>query len=225
MHQFELSSESKAKLVSRLGRPFMIEAIDPARTALIVVDMQNYFVAPGYPFETPVAREIVPHVNRLADGLRSAGGSVVWIENVAPDSSAADWPSYARRQSENHWKTRDEFLQPGHEGFALWPELSPQADDLRVQKTRFSAFIEGASELENILRARAIDTLLITGVATNICCESTARDAMMRGFDVIMVIDACAAPSDELHAASLTNFYEFFGDVRTSDEVMELMNA
>ena len=225
MHQFELSSESKAKLVSRLGRPFMIEAIQSASTALIVVDMQNYFVAPGYPFETPVAREIVPNVNRLADGVRDAGGLVVWIENISPADSAADWPSYARRQSEKHWKTRDEFLQPGHDGFALWPELTPQADDLRVPKTRFSAFIEGASDIESILRARAIDTLLIAGVATNICCESTARDAMMRGFDVIMISDACAAPSDELHAASLTNFYEFFGDVRTSDEVIDLMKA
>jgi ureidoacrylate peracid hydrolase len=93
--------------------------------------------------------------------------------------------------------------------------------DLTVTKTRYSAFIAGSSDLEARLRKRAIDTVLIVGVATNVCCESTARDAMMRNFRTVMVSDANAAISDDEHAASLITFFLYFGDVQTSDQVIE----
>ncbi|MCB1744849.1 MAG: cysteine hydrolase [Gammaproteobacteria bacterium] len=224
MHPFELNPEAMARVTAKLGRPFMIERLEPSRTALIVVDMQNYFMAPGQQFETPTAREIVPAVNLLAAGLRAAGGTVVWIENLAPEDSAREWPTYSARYSPAGWARRDRSLKPDDTGFQLWPALDVQSTDLRVRKTRFSAFIQGASTLEQLLRAAAIDTLLITGVATNICCESTARDAMMLNFKVIMVSDACAAPSDALHAASLNGFYEFFGDVRTSADLLKMLS-
>ena len=90
-------------------------------------------------------------------------------------------------------------------------------DDLKVQKTRYSAFIQGSSNLEAMLRARGIDTVIITGTVTNVCCESTARDAMMRNFRTIMVTDANAATSDELHNASLSAFYLKFGDIMPTE--------
>ncbi len=93
--------------------------------------------------------------------------------------------------------------------------------DLTVTKTRYSAFIDGSSDLEARLRERAVDTVLIVGVATNVCCESTARDAMMRDFRTVMVSDANAAISDDEHAASLITFYLYFGDVQTTDQVVE----
>jgi ureidoacrylate peracid hydrolase len=96
-------------------------------------------------------------------------------------------------------------------------------DDLRAVKERYSAFIPGSSDLEARLREREIDTLLIVGVATNVCCESTARDAMMLNFRVVMVSDACAATSDAEHAAALGNVYLFFGDVQTTDEVVAIL--
>ena len=94
-----------------------------------------------------------------------------------------------------------------------------------VEKKRFSAFIQGSSELAEVLRARGLDTLLITGTVTGVCCESTARDAMMLNFKTIMVSDACAARSDGEHGAALVAFYVTFGDVMTTDEVVAALQA
>lgn len=217
MHPFSLSEQTVARMVAKQGRAHTIEHVVPARTALIVVDMQNYFMAPGQQFETPTARAIVPNVNRLARALRDAGGSVVWIENVATTDRDGDvWPSYAERYVPEQWARRRDSLTPGNFGFELWPELDVRPGDMRVRKNRFSAFSPGASDLAARLRAASIDTLLVTGVATNICCETTARDGMMLDFTVGMVSDGCAAPDDDLHANALTNFYLTFGDVQTT---------
>jgi ureidoacrylate peracid hydrolase len=91
---------------------------------------------------------------------------------------------------------------------------------LRVKKVKYSAFIDGSSDLDAHLKSRGIETLLITGTVTNVCCESTGRDAMMLDYRVIMVSDCNASHSDEEHAASLNNFQIFFGDVMTSDEIV-----
>ena len=95
-----------------------------------------------------------------------------------------------------------------------------RAEDAQIVKKRFSAFIEGSSDIVSHLRQRGIDTLLIGGTATNICCESSARDAMMLNFKVTMVADALATYSDVEHNASLTTFYSIFGDVQTVDEAI-----
>lgn len=218
MHPYSLPESAKASMTAKLGRSHSIEAADPAKTALLVVDMQNYFMAPGQQLETPVAREVVPNVNRLAGALRNADGLVVWIRNRTPENSSAEWPSYSARYTADQWAVRDGAMKPDAFGFEFWPELDRRSEDAEIVKTRFSAFIPGASTIENVLKPRGIETLLVAGVATNICCESTARDAMMLNYHVAMISDACAAPTDELHAASLTNFHLFFGDVLTVDE-------
>jgi isochorismate hydrolase len=89
---------------------------------------------------------------------------------------------------------------------------------------RYSAFIQGSSEIQRHLRERKLDTVLITGTATNVCCESSARDAMMLNFKTIMVADGLAASSDEEHNASLSAFYGRFGDVQTVDEVLQSLD-
>jgi len=101
-----------------------------------------------------------------------------------------------------------------------WAGLEILPGDLKVNKTRFGAFAPGSSELHAILQERRIDTLIITGTATNVCCESSARDAMMLDYRVIMLSDANATWTDDEHAASLDNFMLFFGDVMTADEVI-----
>ncbi len=95
--------------------------------------------------------------------------------------------------------------------------------DLIVEKNRFSAFIQGSSNLADVLRARGLDTLLITGTVTNVCCESTARDAMMLNFRTIMVTDGNAAVTDEDHNASLCSFYLTFGDIMSTDMLVGLL--
>jgi nicotinamidase-related amidase len=113
-------------------------------------------------------------------------------------------------------------LRPGSRGHALWPELQTAKGDLIVAKNRFSAFLPSASELTGILTAKGIDTVVIAGTLTNVCCESSARDAVMLDFRTVLVADANAARSDEEHMATLVTFVQSFGDVRTTDEVVAL---
>jgi ureidoacrylate peracid hydrolase len=120
---------------------------------------------------------------------------------------------------------RNASMAPGTKGYELWAELDAMPDDVFIQKTRFSAFIQGASNLEAVLRARGIDTVIVTGTVTNVCCESTARDAMMRNFKTIMVTDANAAENDERHNASLIAFYLKFGDIMPTDMVIASLTA
>lgn len=221
MHKFEMPEPVRQRVLLRGGRRHAYERLDPANTALIVVDMQNYFMQSGMPACCDVARDIVPNVNRLAGAVRGAGGAVVWIVTEALPGSTDDWPNLYELGADHVREARLEKLATGADGHALWPAMEREESDLTVTKTRYSAFIEGSSDLEAQLRKRSIDTVLITGVATNICCESTARDAMMRDFRTVMVSDANAANNDEEHAASLVSFYLYFGDVQTTDQVIE----
>ena len=114
-------------------------------------------------------------------------------------------------------------MSPGGSGFALWPELEVKDEDMGVPKIRYSAFMPPPSKLDAVLKKQAIDTVLITGVATCTCCESPARDAMMLNYRTLMVSDGNAAPNDDLHNASLNQFYLQFGDVQSTNEVIALL--
>jgi nicotinamidase-related amidase len=92
-----------------------------------------------------------------------------------------------------------------------------------MEKIRFSAFLPGYCDLPDVLRARGLDTVLITGTVTNTCCETSARDAIMTGFRCVMISDGCAAVLDSAHAATLRNFLQVSGDVRTADEAIALL--
>jgi ureidoacrylate peracid hydrolase len=221
MHDFKLPEAAIAQATAFCGAPHIYAKLDAARTALVVIDMQNYFMAPGEQCEVPQARGIVPNVNRLARAVRGQGGHVVWVQTAATPESRRSWSvlhdtmmTPARREA--RWTSVD----PAGSGFLLWPELEVQPEDARIVKMRFSAFIQGASPIERHLRDRGIDMLLIAGTATNVCCESSARDAMMLNFKVAMVSDALATYSDAAHAASLLTFYGIFGDVLTVDEAI-----
>jgi ureidoacrylate peracid hydrolase len=114
---------------------------------------------------------------------------------------------------------------PGDFGHALYPDLNVLPGDLTVRKTRFSALVQGASDLDAILRARGVDTLIIVGTATNVCCESTARDAMMLNYKVFFVSDANACRTDEEHNATLAVMMIMFADVRSTDEMIALLQC
>ncbi len=227
MHAATIPADVRAALRARRGgQDHVFLAPDAGRTALLVIDMQNVFVAPGAPLEVPLARGIVGNVNRLAAALRSLGSTIVWVRSTFSDTGRGSWPAYFAYFAPgiDGERLRAEFY-PGADGHAFWHELAIDAGDLTIDKDRFSAFIKGASELEEVLTERGIDTLVITGTLTNICCESTARDAMMRDFKCIMVEDANAALSDEEHVASLCNVARVFGDVTTTDELIERLSA
>ena len=220
MHPYSIPAEVKDRVMRRQGKLPSHDTIDAARTALIVVDMQNYFVAEGFPLEVPAARGIVPNINRLARALRSAGGTVAWVQTTA--TGALDsWGNHHKHMlTPERAKTRLAHLDEKAEGFALYSKLEALPADLRVKKVKFSAFISSSSDIDAKLRSRGIESLLIAGTLTNVCCESTARDAMMLDYRVVMVSDCNATLTDETHAASLNNFVVYFGDVMTADDAI-----
>lgn len=221
MHKVAIPQAIIDDVVRSRGREHVFDKLDPAKTALVVVDMQNAFMMKGVAHALcEEAIEIVPNVNRLADTVRRTGGTVVWIQTAATPETLQSWSVNVEMNGPERTAKRFESLAPGSKGYDLWADLDVKPDDLFVRKTRFSAFIQGASNLEAVLRARGIDTVIITGTVTNVCCESTARDAMMRNLRTIMVTDGNAATSDELHNASLIAFYLKFGDIMTTDMVI-----
>ena len=220
MHQFTMPQEYVKRVVARQGRAHGCETFDGPSTALVVVDMQNYFMIEPYQAACAVAREIVPNVNRLAAAVRGAGGKVVWVQNLAPWESETSWSVVREMYGADKAKKRWESMQRDAHGFQLWPGLDLRDGDERVVKRRYSAFIQGSSNIANVLDDNRIKTLIVTGVATNVCCESTARDAMMLNYRSLMVSDGCAAATDAEHAATMGNFYLYFGDVQATDEII-----
>lgn len=225
MHKFEMPQAYVERVTQRQGRAHTCETFDPKATALVVVDMQNFFMADGQLAACPEARTVVPNVNRLADCVRKNGGIVVWIQNLSADESLESWSANAERYTPAARADRWASMKPDAFGFQLWPELDVRPEDKRVVKRRYSAFIQGSSDIENVLDDHGIKTIIVTGVATNVCCESTARDAMMRNYRAMMVSDGCATSTDEEHAAGLTSFYLYFGDVQKTDEVIARLDA
>jgi ureidoacrylate peracid hydrolase len=208
------------RVLARRGRLHLYDRLDPKRTALLIIDMQNAFVAPGAPIEVPGARSIVPAINRLAAALRKRGMPVIWVLHQNSD----DWDGFfgvfvkpeARAAAAKALSAGSELQKP-------WRELDVALADLKVTKNRYSALIGQSSSLAGVLRERDIDTLLIAGTKTNVCCECTARDAMMLDYKVVMLSDCTAALSDDEHRATLENVIQQFGDVLTADEALKLL--
>ena len=225
MGQSPIRRDVIERVLARRGKLNTIERLDARKTALIVVDMQNCFLEPGAPVEVPQARDIVPAINRLAAATRDAGGTVVWIQMTHDDSDLETWSIFYDRFAPERRKEHLEGLRAGSHMHALWPALETKPADLWVAKRRFSAFLPESSDLAAILRGRAVENVIVVGTLTNVCCMTSALDAMMMNFRMLMVSDANATPVNDHHVATLNNIFEVFGDVRSTDEVVELLRA
>ncbi len=220
MHRYAMPEWVRQRVLRRQGKLFANETIAAGRSALIVVDMQNYFCAEGFPAEVPLSRAIVPNINRLAQAMRAAGGTVAWVQTDSAEAMTRWRNHHQYMLTPERVATRLAGLDAKAAGFALFKDLEPVAGDLRARKVTYSAFMPGSSDLDAQLKARGVDTVLITGTATNVCCESSARDAMLRDYRVIMLSDANATWTDEEHAGTLNTFAIFFGDVMSTDEAL-----
>jgi ureidoacrylate peracid hydrolase len=209
------------RAVARRGAEHCFANLGPARTALVVIDLQHAFMneAVGHAV-VPAARDIVPTVNRLAAVVRATGGGVFWVKMTHDERSLQDWSVAFEMATPAMREKRIAALSEGTLGHELWPELDVKPEDEIIRKYRYSAFMPGTSDLPNRLRKRGFDTVVITGTVTNVCCESSARDANMMNFRTIMVSDGNAANSQEEHDASLTAFYNVFGDVMDADMII-----
>lgn len=217
MHSWHIEEREYIRQESRRGRRHAFTSLVPSRTALVVIDMVPFFVT-----ENPYCRGIIPNIRRLATALRSAGGLVAW---VVPTSDGE--PSPTEREFLGA-EAAEMYARSGGEGppeQRLWRGFEVVPGDVVVEKSRSSAFFPGSSPLPSLLEERGIDTVLITGTVTNVCCESSARDASTLQLRVIMVADANAARRDRDHNATLYTVYRTFGDVRTTVELLELIET
>ena len=223
MHNIQIRQEIVDRVMKRRGRVHWFDTLDPKTTALVVIDMQDTFCAEGAPAEVPVSRTIVDPINKLTRQLRPMGVPVIWVLHAnVQHAGRSDAEIFFNYVVADEVRARTiESLAPGHQ--RVYSGLEQGNDDLTVMKNRYSALISGASQLERILRNLGIDTVLIAGTKTNVCCESTARDAMMLDFKVVLLSDCCAALSDEEHLATMENIIQQFGDVMTSHEAVELL--
>jgi ureidoacrylate peracid hydrolase len=225
VHQTKIRREILDRVLARRGRINWFDVLDPAKTALVVVDMQNTFCEPGAPAEVPCSRAIVGNINALTTELRARGVPVIWVLHAnTRHGDRSDWDLFFNYVVADDVRRQTiESLAPGRQ--QVWRELTTSPDDVTIIKNRYSAFIAGSSTLERVLRNLGIDTILVAGTKTNVCCEATARDAMMLDFKVVMVSDCCAALSEEEHQASLETIIQQFGDVLTSDEVLARLDG
>lgn len=215
LHDWSIEEREYLRQEDRRGRRHAFESLDPTRTALVVVDLVAFFID-----ENDYARGIVPKVNELAEVLRGAGGTVAW---VVP----APWLPSAMKEELLGPRIEELYRSSGGTGTIrerVWAELATDDSDLYVEKNASSAFFPGRCPLHELLRARGIDTVLITGTLANVCCEATARDASTLDYRTIMVADANAARRDQDLNATLYTIYRSYGDVRPTADLITLIN-
>jgi ureidoacrylate peracid hydrolase len=221
MHKVSIRPHIVERVLARRGDVHWFTRLDAASSALLVVDMQDTFCMPGAPGEVPLARAIVPNINRLAERLRALGVPVVWVVHAnSLHEDRSDWEVFFNHVVRNPEVRRRMAESLAPERQKIWHELAVAPGDITVVKNRYSAFAHGASTLERVLRNLGVDTVLVAGTKTNVCCDSTARDAMMLDFKSVLVSDCCAALSDDEHLATLETFIQQFGDVMSADEVL-----
>ena len=214
--------------------------LDPQSTALVIVDMQEYFLNPGSPYSRALEsavpgvrryfqerdREIVePTLRRLLEFFRAHGLRVVYTTLASELADGSDlMPILQKRNAASRAEVGDVAFPPRADAWArIVAALEPRPDELVVNKTTYGTF--NSTGLDHALRSLGITSLVIGGVVTNVCVETTARDAADRGYQVVLLDDGCAALSPEIHESTLLSFGSYFGRVRRTDEVLALLNG
>lgn len=207
---------------SLIAKPEPIE-FDPSTTALIVVDMQNGYCSPGgyfdiQGFDLAPTQQVIPAIRELARVAREASMQVIWFQNGwDADQKEAGGPGSVNQLKGNSLKImrqrpelHGKLITKGTWDYELIEELKPGPTDIVIQKPRYSGFV--GTQLDSILRSRRIETLLVCGVATNVCVESTIRDAYFREYYPVLIRDACyQAGPDAMQQATIYNVEKFFG--------------
>lgn len=198
-------------------RKDIVWGLDPQKTALIVIDMQNDFVKEGGITEVPSARTIIPQIKKIIKICRELKIPVIYLKCVHRTK-------YLRRRLYEKFPLLEgKLLVPGSEGVEIYKDLTPSPEDIIIDREHIGAFYN--TDLEPILRGISVDTIIFVGIVTNICVESAAREAFDRDFKVVVCHDCCCAISQEIHDASLKNIEYAFGRVMSCSEIInELKN-
>lgn len=194
--------------------------IEANKTALIVIDMQKGFIEKGAFLEVEAARNMIPTLQKLISVCRENAIPIIYTRmshqfiksTVYPEL----WPDHFKKDG-------SPILVPGSREFELVDELEVTDEDLIVDKDRYSAFF--GTKLDIILKEKGIQNVIITGLASNVCCESTARDAFFLNYRVVFLDDCNATLNDEMHRGAVENIKLVFGYVLNSQELVEKIQS
>ncbi|MFQ5693700.1 MAG: cysteine hydrolase family protein [Nitrospinota bacterium] len=205
-----------------MERERLLEWVAPGRCALLVVDVQNDFCHPEgvfgrRGFDLSMIGEMVPRLCRFIEAAKRASVPVVYLRYAR--RREGEWPALERLRRLRFGEAKERVLWEGTWGAAFYGGIRPDPEDVVVTKPRYGGFMR--TDLEAVLGRLGAKTLILSGVATNVCVETTAREAFMLDYDVVLVSDGCAAYSRALHEGALENVRENFGVVLTAEEVLE----
>jgi ureidoacrylate peracid hydrolase len=203
------------------------EKIDPKHAAVIVVDVQNDFCHPDSPLakdgrDLSAAQAMAPRLVRLIEDARKAGVPVIFIQMINTDATTSEVALEQRLRSRPHADPSDYICKEGSWGAGFY-RVSPLPGEVIVKKNRYSAFVD--TNLDLVLRSMGIKTLIMTGVATNVCVESTARDGFMRDYYIVFAGDCSACYWPERHDATLENIAATFGVVADAEELAQVWSS
>ena len=225
MHTVWIDPAIAARARRRRGAEYVFERIEPGKTALLAIDLQNWTLDRTSPTYIPNAESLVSPVNAVARALRAAGGTVVWVQMEASEEAQKQWPVFYDGIVQAARMSFVSGMRPGSHWHELYPLLDVRPLDIVSAKTRYSCMLDCSSDLAATLHRMGVDTVLVAGVSTNVCCESTARDAMMMNYRVIVLADGCGCRSDQEHNASLSNLMNMFADVRSCESVIQMLEV
>jgi len=202
------------KVVSRRGRLHAFESLDPKETCLVVIDLMVASIEAD-----PRCAELFQPINKAAKFIRAAGGQVAWVTTSSPGISEL----HIKVFGEDTANLFHERAQPNDARSRLHEHFVLEKDDIFASKQGFSAFFPGRSNLIEQLDARGVNTVMLCGTVTNVCCESSARDAVELGLQTVLLADLCKGHAHGLHEATLATFFRSFGDVRLSSEIPTIL--
>jgi isochorismate hydrolase len=208
------SSETKATDYIRLAKPYLSKhrtenhRFSPDGSALLVIDMQGLFLDKASHSYLPDAEIITDNVRELIDAYRKRSLPVIFTRHASKPTESAG--------AMGRWW--GDVVSDGDKAGEVDPRFAPKKGEKVIRKTRYSAFV--GTDLLQYLFAESVSSIVITGVMTHLCCESTARDAFMRDFDVFLVVDGTASKTEDLHISSIKNLTDGFAiPVKTSEVV------
>ncbi len=203
-------------------RKTLDQLVDLRTTAIIVIDMQNDFCDPNgagarYGADVSTIQDMIPRMQRFFAGARAVGAQLIFVQCIHEPSTDSET-----------WLFRHDGVPRPHCRKGTWGAdfcgVAPQGDEPIVIKHRYSAFI--GTRFDSVLKTLGIKTLIMTGVGTNVCVESTARDGFMLDYNIVFLSDCTATASPGgAHEATLQNMRSFFGTVAALDEVLAVWNS
>ena len=212
----EASLETKASLWEKEIKPYNLHKMKPkfSSSCLLVIDMQNFFLDPESPSFTPGGVAVISNIAKLINTFRKKKLPIIYTAHVHKDK---EWDGGILG-----WWWEGMIIENTKDA-EIHPKIAPRTDEKIIYKHRYSAFYN--TDLEITLRCLNITDLIITGVMTNLCCESTARDAYIRDHRVFFLLDATGSVNEELHLATLKNLAFGFAYVTDTEEILKKLGC